>query len=253
MRHTRRITAIGLFLIFCIALVIGAGIILSVRNVNVSIISYSESTWEEEYEKTRSNLSSLKGSGLLFIDDDDILSKVSDTEVLSVESVEKVFPCTVNVVLRERQETFASFATSGYTVYDEKGEVIKTSVISSSVPLSSADDSPVVLVEAKSESAVTSHIAGVASLCSYFKEEFGSLRRMVESVSVVESFENAIYVINLRSGLSIYFGAEYSDVFADGMKAVYGTYSTLSSTQKLSGRITVSVNSSNTPSAVYSN
>jgi len=250
MKHTRRIMAIGLALIFCIALVIGAGIILSVRNVNVAIISYSDGAWEEEYEKTRSNLSSLKGSGLLFISDEDVYSRVSDSEVLSVESIEKVFPCTVNVVLRERQETFAAATITGYNVYDEKGEIIKASQISDGVPISSADGSPVVLVEA---SDVSSHIENVAALCACFKEEFGSLRRIVESISVVAKFENVLYVVNLRSGLSIYFGAEYSDVFADGMKKVYSVYSSLSSTKKLNGRITVSVNSDNEPSAVYSN
>ncbi|MDE6074947.1 MAG: hypothetical protein K2G26_00750, partial [Clostridia bacterium] len=94
MKYTRKLMAVGLAIVFCIAIVIGTGIILSVRNVNVTYIDYSGRYTEVEYAAARENLNKLKGSGLLFIGDDDVFGKVSATEVLAVESYEKKFPCT---------------------------------------------------------------------------------------------------------------------------------------------------------------
>ena len=141
---------------FLIALVIGTGVMLSVRNVNVS---FTESTGEYKavFEEANKNLKKLKGSGLLFVSEDDVLKKIDGTkaevggrtvkasDVLSVVKFEKKFPCTLDVYVEERVECFAVKTSLGYDVLDGGGKVIK-SVESDGVPVSSVDGSPLVLL-----------------------------------------------------------------------------------------------------------
>ncbi len=248
MKHTRKVLLTGLAIIFCISLVIGAGIIFSIRNVNVKYIYYSDNAYEEEYLKTREKLNGLKGYGLLFMRDEDVREKLTDTEVLAIDSIERVFPCTVNVVIRERLETFAVAAPNGYSVYDEAGKLIKASVISDGVPLNGRDGCPDLLIETDGAIPDDETIVSIAKLCSAFKGEFGKLRRLVSSVSVAKFFESDMFVLNMYSGLSLYVG--HGDEVKMMSKA-YETYSSLSEEQKLSGRIIVSEGADGEPSAAY--
>lgn len=231
MKYIRKVMATGLALIFLIALVIGTGVIFSVRNVNVTFISYSERCGEA-YEKTRANLNKLKGSGLLFISNADVYEKVSDPQLLVIESYEKKMPCTVNVVVRERVECFNLKTEGGYDVYDDAGKLIR-STSEESAPLNGVDGCPNVLIDAQPD-----QIEKVAELCAYFKSEFGSLRRLVESVSVKKYLELQMVTIKLRGGLTV----SVSDWNADAqrkIKAAYGVYAGLDDLQRAGGTITV--------------
>lgn len=199
MKYVRKITALILSIIFCAALVIGIGVIFSIKNVNVEYIDYS-GEYLEEYEATKQKLNMLKGSGLLFLNEEDVTEKVTDDSVITVESYTKAFPCTLNVVLRERVECFAVRKLNGYSVYDEEGKFIKSGAYKDGqvIPLNSLDGSPDVLLNVDDED-----IPAVAELCGYFKEEFGSLRRLVESVTVTSQLDVTVASFSMRSGLDI--------------------------------------------------
>ena len=154
--------AAGLAIIFCIALVIGTGIILSVRNVNVSYIDYSGKYTETEFAATKNNLNKLKGSGLLFVGDDDVYGKVTASEVLTVASYEKKFPCTVNVVVRERIERFSLKTENGYTVYDDYGKAIRL-VDADEAPVNTLDGCPNFILKC-----IPEQVEGLAEMCRYF-------------------------------------------------------------------------------------
>ncbi len=224
--------AVGLAIIFCIAIVIGTGIILSVRNVNVSYIDYSGKYTEVEYAAARENLNKLKGSGLLFIDDEDVYGKVLATEVLAVESYEKKFPCTVNVVIRERVECFTFKTESGYTVYDDYGKEIRT-VDTAEAPVNTLDGCPNVVLDCLPE-----QVEELATVCRYFKENFGALRRLVVGVSVKKYLELEILTITLRSGVTISV-SEWHTAVQQKIKKAYETYSSLNDYQRAGGTITV--------------
>ena len=230
MKYVRKVMAVGLAIIFLIALVIGTGVILSVRNVNVSFIEYS-GDYSDEYAATRKNFDNLKGSGLLFINDGDIYGKVTATDVLAVESYEKKFPCTVNIVIRERIETFTYQTDAGYSVYDERGILIKDGI--EAEPKNTVDQCPNVLLKCDE-----SDIEELAVLCAAFKEHFGVLRRMVKSVETLELPGLQYVDVNLYSGLKI----EVYDWKISGVQKVrkaLGVYGELSEYEKLSGAITV--------------
>ncbi|MDE6373162.1 MAG: hypothetical protein K2L72_01550 [Clostridia bacterium] len=231
MKYIRKVMATGLALIFLIALVIGTGVIFSVRNVNVTFIRYSDRC-EDAYNKTRSNLNKLKGSGLLFINSGDVYGKVSDPQLLVIESYEKKMPCTVNVVVRERVECFTLKTADGYNVYDDAGKLIK-SIVADSAPLNSVDGCPNVIIEVQPD-----QVERVAVLCVYFKDEFGSLRRLVETVSVKKYLELQMATIKLRGGLTVSISDWGTDIQRK-IKAAYGVYAGLDDLQRAGGTITV--------------
>lgn len=233
MKHIRKLMAVGLAIIFLIALVIGTGVILSVRNVNVLFVEYSgEENVKAEYEKTRSNFNALKGSGLLFIKSGDVYGKVTAPEMLEVESYEKKYPCTVNIVLRERVETFTYQTDAGYSVYDDRGKLIKDV---ENQPVNAVDGCPNVLLDCKK-----SDVAEIAALCAEFndKENFGALRRLVASVNTDKLLSMQVLYINLRSGLKITVH-EWKISGAQKIKKAAEVYKNLSEYQKISGTITV--------------
>ena len=218
-------------MVFLIALVIGTGIILSVRNVNVTFIDYS-GRCEEEFEATRAQLNKLKGSGLLFINDGDVYGKVTSSQKLAIVGYEKKFPCTVNVTVRERVECFTIKTADGYAVYDDYGKLIRTPADDTTEPLN-WDGCPNVAL-----SVDTDKIEDVAKMCRHFSENFGPLRRMVESVSADKFLGVEVAYIKLRSGLTIALN-EWNSTTEQKIEEAYKTYFSLSDRQRISGRITV--------------
>lgn len=238
MKYIRQVMAVGLAIIFLIALVIGAGVILSVRNVNVSFIEYSgeySGTPDSEYEKTRANFNKLKGSGLLFISDGDVYGKVEDTDIFAVESYEKKFPCTVNIVLRERIETFTyKNGDDSYSVYDERGKLIKSV---ENQPMNTIDGCPNVLLECSADD-----IEEIATLCGHFKNNFfgedkpKSFRRLVKRIKTEDRLGFVDIVFNGGLTVSVY---DWKTSGAQKIKRACEVYKELDEYQRITGTITV--------------
>ena len=229
MKYIRKVMAVGLAIIFLIALVIGTGVILSVRNVNVSFIEYS-GYYTEDYAATRANFDKLKGSGLLFVDDGDIYGKVTSPKVLAVESYEKKFPCTVNIVLRERIETFTYKTDDGYSVYDERGKLIRTE---EAQPENPVDGCPNVLLDCRAD-----EIENVAALCAAFRENFGALRRMVKSVETSKFPGLQVVDFKFYSGFTVTV-LDWKTSGAAKIKRAFEEYSVMDEYGKINGEITV--------------
>lgn len=251
MKYIRKVMAIGLAIVFLIALVIGTGIILSVRNVNVTYLTYADESEEaqngelaKEYARTRERLNGIKGSGLLFIDEEDVAGKITAPDLIALVGYEKKFPCTVDVILRERVETFAVKTETGFSVYDEEGKLIKRVTDDGDVRINGKDGSPDVMLDVRVE-----QIEPVAKMCAYFKENFGSLRRTVSSVSTTKILK--IATIRLRSGLTVSISDWENDTERKIRKA-YEAYAKLSDKSRTGGSITVVDGSDNSgPVADY--
>ncbi|MGN0807569.1 MAG: cell division protein FtsQ/DivIB [Candidatus Coproplasma sp.] len=247
MKFLRKVLAVCLAMVFLIALIIGAGIILSVQNVNVRFEYYGENAYMAEYTQTRANLDKLKGSGLLFITTEDVESMVEDPDILAVESVTKVYPCSIDIVIRERAETFALKSENGpsYSVYDECGKLMNANVSS----VDGADGCPNVIVSGLT----ASDMCEVAQMCAFFKESFSSFRRIVEEVSVVNFLGSKAFEFTLRSGFKIRI-YDYKDADNNKQKIekAFEKYDELTDLQKLSGAIDViSSISGGDPKVVY--
>lgn len=237
MKYIRKVTALVLAIIFCAAIVIGLGVIYSVRNVNVEFIGYS-GMYEEEFGKTKENLNKLKGTGMLFLSDGDVQNKVSDDSVLAVASYERIYPCTVNVVVKERVECFVSLSGDVAYVYDEDGEFMRSSRLNGDY-LNPYDGSPDVVVRGEiSDTLSAEEYKNVGNLLKSFKTSFGVLRKLVDVVTVYSSLSSAN--IALRSGVSILV-YEWEQNVAEKIAAVYGCYCALSDGERTdkNGKITV--------------
>jgi cell division septal protein FtsQ len=245
MNYLRRFIALILSIIFCVALVIGLGVILAVKNVNIQFVKYSADGSDErimqEYNATKQNLEKLKGSNLLFLSQDDIQKNISNDDYIYVADFEKVFPCTVNVTLKERKESLAIQTDDGYYMYDEEGTFIRKAKSN----LNPLDDSPNVLVNADA-----SQIVSVATMCSYFKGIFSTLRNLVESVEITDSIlgDSGIFTFNFYSGIKIVV-SDYLTLSEDKIKRAYEEYNSLSEKDKLHGAIRV-VNSNSDVSSI---
>lgn len=250
MKYIRKVTALVLAIIFCAAIVIGLGVIFSVKNVNVEFIDYT-GQHNEEFERTRKNLNSLVGSGMLFISDDDVESKLSDERVIAVESYERIYPCTVNVVLKERIECFASVSDGIVYVYDEDGAFMRTERGEGDY-LNPSDSSPDIIVSGEKAGTLTAEeYKSVGVLLNNFKYSFGSLRKLVKSVVVYPSVNSAN--VYLRSGISIVV-SDWDKNAREKMAAVYDCYRSLSDAQKIDagGKITVADGAAGAqPVAIY--
>lgn len=237
----KKLMTFSLLIVFLIAVIIGAGVILSVRNVNVTYIDYS-GLYEDEYNKTRENLDKLKGSGLLFVSDDDVAGKISDRELFKVKSYEKKFPCSIDIVIEERIECFCLKTDKGYSVYDTNGEHIKTTTIENSM-FNSVDGCPNVLLEVSAD-----QIKEVAKICSFFNDNFGSLRRLVSKIYTIEYSD--LLTFKLRSGLTITL-TYWNTLGEQKIKKAYEKYATLSDGQKTTGSIIVDEKENLGPIAQY--
>lgn len=251
MNYVRKLTALILAVVFCVALVIGVGVIFSVRNVNVEYIDYS-GNYTQEYKTTEDNLQKLKGSGLLFIGKDDIKDKLSDDSVIAVASYEKIYPCTVNVVVKERVERFALKLDDGYAVYDADGILMREerdSVSSSiSAPVNALDESDDVVVNADS-----GDMENIAAIFSYIEESFGGVRTLVSSATVNKGVGSATdsLQVKCRSGISFIVG-DWKNNGKEKIIKIDEIYSSLSEKKKLGGSITVVCDDDGVASGVYS-
>lgn len=242
MNYLRKVVALILSLVFCAALIVGAGVALSIKNVNVEYIFYTTGG-DEDYAYSTKQLNALKGTNLLFLSEDDIARCVGGKGTICVASYEKVFPCTLNVVLKERRETFARQNENGlYAVYDEDGTFIRGSAQN----INEIDNCPNVLLDVpddKFDQAVKSSLL--------FKKFFGSLRDMVKKVTVAKDLITDCYNITF----SLYCGVEISisdfTVYSEEkMSSCYRVFSSLSDENKLRGWV-MCVCTGNDVSGVY--
>lgn len=226
MRYVRKIVAMVLTLIFIGAVIICAGIALSIKNVNVSFVDYS-GQYVAEYQKAVEQLDAIKGSSILFLTEGDIKSKI-DGEHVRLVSYEKVMPCTVNVKIAEKIETFAIDTGEKFVIFDDQGEFVRYSQNS----LNNIDASPNVLLVGVDEQDVKL----VADVMKIFKNKFESVRSVVDNVSLKNTPTNKKITIKTRLGLSIEI-VDYDKLLNEKMSAVYNKYLTLSESEKLCGKI----------------
>lgn len=228
--HIRKIVSVILTLLFCVAVIIGVGVMLSVRNVNVEYV-YHSSRGDQAFERAKEELQSLKGYNLALIGDEDVSSRV-DGALLVVQSCEKVFPCTLNIVIRERQERYAAAnPAGGYDMYDSEGGYMGTRAEN----INPSDSSPNILV-----SADEGGFPSVIAACNAFEQCFGSVRNMVGAVvlSYDKITDTRSMTLSLYRGLDIVI-FDYDDRIGEKVAAAAECFSGLTESQKMRGSINV--------------
>lgn len=236
MKHLRKIAMLIIAVIMVAAIAVGICVIYAVRNVNVTLLSYSaDSEAEEELSGVKESvLSVCRGRLISSVNGEEVSSGLSEDYVL--ESFEKVLPCTLNITVRQRREVFAVYDGEIYSMYDNSGKFMRSAENNENF----YDGAPnLILTGTESEE----DIKEVASVCAIFqsKENFSSLRAAVRQVELYKpqaTVSTAVDRITFRlwCGLSIEI-RDYSRNTDEKIKKVYKLFCSLKPEQKLRGCI----------------
>lgn len=245
MKYIRKIIGLVIAVIFVASVIIGVGIIFSVKNVNVTLLSYSYPEREvmTEEEKTASDaeiggfkqkiLSEYRGTLLAFVDGDKLAESFENSKYI-LASYEKIFPCTLNITVKERRETFSiRVGEDRYNTYDIYGTLMREGV-SKEESLNNIDKAPNVAVSIEN----TEDIALIADMSSVFADEFSALRSIVESIEVRSRTKHLIFKFHCGISLRI---ADFETLTRSKMSAAHQKFLSLTGEEKLSGTIVVTV------------
>lgn len=237
MKYIRKAIVIILAAVFIAAVAIGLSVIFAVRNINVFRIDYQtgDSSPSEEFTGALSrielSLSEFRGKAIAGVDEQDIAEAVNASGYAEYVSCEKIYPCTINVTVRERVEVFSVLSEDGrsYSVLDGDCNYIA----SKSSNENNLDGSPNVLLQ----SVPQEDYGIVASLAATLESEFSSVRAFAESITVVpaaiEAEEDAL-CIKLRCGLTLEI-RDYRNGCEEKAKALIGAFKEMPDYLKLSG------------------
>lgn len=253
MKYIRKICGLIIAVVFVAALIIGLGVIFSVKNVNVTLESYTynaESMTDEQREEVAQELGGVKekllgkyrGTIMGFVKEEEAADCLDGSRYVFV-GMEKHYPCTLEITIKERREVFAVALGEGlYDTYDVSGKKLRSGVMAEEA-VNNLDGEPNVYV-VKTPSAVPTDgdMLEVASVAAAFSEAFGGLRPVVESIAV-----NTVYDINvprtdmqftLRCGIAVYI-EDYQVLTGAKIGKAFTAFSALGGVEKMSGRIHV--------------
>lgn len=236
MKYVRKIAFLLIATLMVASVALGMCIAFSVRNVNVSYLHYAndgeESTLLAEAVIARVKntiLDGCQGSLISSVDEDTVKSCVGTDYVL--ESFEKIYPCTINVRIRERREVYAVKYGDEYKIYDSDGVLLRIDAEN----VNAFDGAPdVVLTGTRNEEDVKE----LAQLGALFEKNFSALRSAVEELKIIKeqsSLAKDRYCFVLRCGLTV----ELRDLVSaeDKIVRAKNEFSKLSGEQKLGGKI----------------
>ncbi len=237
MKHLKKIAALVLAVVMAAAVAIGIGVIFAVRNINVTLLSYTsgEDEAKNEISSLKQNVAEkCKGRVISFVSEEDVVSALDENYTLEV--FEKIFPCTLNLTLKQRREVFAVEDGERFAMYDDSGSLMRYAEAN----INSTDDSPNVLVTGAE---TVGDMVTTAEICKIFQDSsnFAALRSVVESVALYKSKTNIStdkdkITFYLRSGLKIEV-QDYGNAVNEKISKAYKLFCSLSGEQKLSGKI----------------
>ena len=167
-----------------------------------------------------------------------------------LERCYKEFPCTLNITLRERRDTFVREAENGnYEIYDENGVFLRNA--DENGINNKLDGAPNIILNGADTRA---RVLEIAEVCKIFAREFSALRSVVDSVELSKAVSQYDYdriSFRLRCGLSVEL-RNYLNLTEQKLNAAATVFGGLNGEQKLRGEIYVLVASDGTVRAEYS-
>ena len=238
MKYIRKAIVLVLAAVFIAAVAIGLSVIFAVRNINVFSAGYQSSAqnggsskeFSAAVEKIQSSLSSFEGKAIAGVKEADISFAVNSSGYAEYVSWEVIYPCTINVTVRERLEVFSVPSEDGktFTVLDKDCKPMAVKATNSN----NLDGSPNVLVTVPEEDYPL-----VSSLADMFGEKFLSVRAFAESFTVTsDPIEGQSLVIKLRCGVSMEI-REYSSKAEEKAAALFKAFTGMPDYLKLGGNM----------------
>lgn len=109
--NTRRVAVILIAVAFILVTAFSSVALFTVKEINVSYSLLSEEN--SKTDKVEKTLEEYMGKNLMFVDENEIVSKVEGNHYLEVVSVDKQFPNVLNVTVKERKPVYV-VENSGY-------------------------------------------------------------------------------------------------------------------------------------------
>lgn len=233
--------------VFIASIIIGVGIIFSIKNVNVTLQSYSYSEWdsmpEEDAQKALDEANEIKqlviskfgGKLIDFVDEKDLTKSFAETDfngnTYILVSLKKVYPCTLNITVKERREVFVVANGDGkYSTYDSYGTLMRSEV-DYYAEGNYLDGGPNVCVAGVNSA---DDILAVTKAASVFESKFSSLRSTVRLIYLNSASNGLIFKLYCGAEISI---TGYTSLIETKMQAAYSKFITLSGEEKLSGGV----------------
>ncbi len=231
MKFLRKMVTFFISVVVFAVAVVCIGMVFAVKNINVTLVTYADD-YEESYGGLKSSLNVLNGESMLFVNEDSVLKIVSETNY-AVETFEKKYPCTLNVTLKERVETFAVYVGELYYMYDADGVYMKGRVENDNVNKDGATNVELTRISVE-------QLPEIANYAAIFKESFGALRSIVANISLdskpdVEGYTEKL-VFNLRCGLKIQIDT-YKEYTEEKIQAAFTKFRGLTDREKLKGTL----------------
>ena len=235
MKYIRKAIALVLAAVFIAALAIGLSVVFAVRNINVITIDYAVDSdvdgtdeFAEAVSRIEDGLSQFEGKTIITVDEEEIAAVVENSGgYAEFVSCSRIYPCTINVTVRERLEVFAVPVDGGYSVLDGNCEEIALKAEN----INNIDGSPNVLLE----NVPADDYSLVTSMCESFGEMFSSVRAFAESVSVAsDEIEGDSLLIRLRCGVTMEM-RDYKERSVEKAEALFNAFGAAPDYLKLDG------------------
>ncbi len=246
MKYIRKIVVLIIAVVFLASVIIGLGVIFSVKNVNISMQSYTYPEAENMTEADKTNvaaeidgyrqqiLKKYRGTLLGFVNEEELYKNFDGTKYV-LQSFEKVYPCTLNLTIKERRESFCvRTGENSYNTYDSYGTLMREGVTLEE-SLNNIDGAPNVSVSVEN----VRDIKLIADMAAVFAEEFSSLRSIVRSIEVNTRSNQLIF--RFYCGIAVRI-SEYGTLTKDKIRAAHQKFMTLTGEEKMSGTIVVVAN-----------
>lgn len=234
MKYVRKIAVLIIAVVLLASAVIGAGVIFAVKNVNITLYSYE---FEAEGEAAKAKiaefknavLSEVRGNMIFSVSEEKIETAVSEGNYYYISEFKKVYPCTINLVIREHREMFAlKNADGSFSIYDENGLLLRTAEDA----CNNADGLPNLVVEGVEES----DLKDVALACGYFADNFVGIRSVADGAVLARGSLEDTFTVNLKCGVKIII-YNFAELTGEKISAAYDCFAGLSGDNKQKGEI----------------
>lgn len=196
------ITTVISFLLLVAVIAAGLNAVFTVTLVQTDFLVCS-AEGEREAASLKAELNKYVGSSTTFLDLEEVRGVVEAYPCMKVEKLEKKFPSTVEVSVRERRETFAVAAGDGYAVLAEDGTYLYDRDT-----LENRSEGENILLHgfplSLSRGQIAEGIGELLSVYAVFAETLGEPRANIRSVSYrTEGSSGHSLVIGMREGIKI--------------------------------------------------
>lgn len=111
----------GLIVLFALVIIALLFVTFSIKDIKTE---YSVSERQIDVTKLEEKIKEFKGKNLVFFNQEEIENVVAEFPYFEVESVEKSFPSTLSIKLKERQQVYSVKVEGKFAVLDNNGIVI---------------------------------------------------------------------------------------------------------------------------------